>query len=104
VTTVTSAIKDHAPQAQEVYVCGGGSNNRALMQGIADHMGPLPVADSKALGLAPEWVEAAGFAWLASQTLAYHPVNTTLATGARHPVIAGAIYRIPFIGSRLSDR
>lgn len=100
VTTITCAIKDHAPQAQEVYVCGGGSNNRALMQGIADHMGPLPVADTKALGLAPEWVEAAGFAWLASQTLACSPVNTVLATGAQHPVIAGAIYRADGSGTR----
>jgi len=90
--TITDAIKHHATQTQEVYICGGGSNNRYLMQRLSDYLQPLPVADTTMLGLAPDWVEAVGFAWLASQALAGLAVNTTPITGARHAVICGAIY------------
>ncbi|HED13123.1 MAG TPA: anhydro-N-acetylmuramic acid kinase [Gammaproteobacteria bacterium] len=94
VVSITDALKRYAPQAREVYVCGGGSNNRTLLQRIANRMYPLSVTDTNALGLAPDWVEAAGFAWLACQTLVGHPVNTVPITGAQHAVIAGAVYRV----------
>ena len=58
---------------------------RALLPGI-------PLATTEALGLDPDWVEAAAFAWLAHQTLAGHAGNLPSVTGARHPVLLGGIY------------
>ncbi|MDH5259204.1 MAG: anhydro-N-acetylmuramic acid kinase, partial [Gammaproteobacteria bacterium] len=43
-------------------------------------------------GLDPDYVEAAAFAWFARQTLHNIPSNAPAVTGARHPVLLGAIY------------
>ena len=77
----------------EVFFCGGGVHNARLMEVIATELGlEAPLSTTAALGIDPDWVEAAAFAWLASQTLAHHPGNLTAVTGARRPVILGAIY------------
>jgi anhydro-N-acetylmuramic acid kinase len=44
-------------------------------------------------GLAPEHVEAAGFAWLAYRYLAGLPGNLPAVTGASREVPLGALYR-----------
>jgi anhydro-N-acetylmuramic acid kinase len=77
----------------EVYVCGGGACNRDLMQRLARRLQPRPLATTTALGIAPEWVEAAAFAWLAQQTLAGLPGNEPAVTGAERHCILGAIHR-----------
>ncbi|MFI4914775.1 MAG: anhydro-N-acetylmuramic acid kinase [Steroidobacterales bacterium] len=43
--------------------------------------------------MAPEHVEAAGFAWLAHQFLSGLPGNIPSVTGARHAVPLGGLYR-----------
>jgi len=78
----------------EVYICGGGAFNRALLARMQSLAPSIPVADTTSLGIAPQWVEAAAFAWLASQTLAGRPGNLRQATGARSEVILGAIYPV----------
>jgi anhydro-N-acetylmuramic acid kinase len=45
------------------------------------------------LGLAPDWVEAAAFAWLAHRTLEGQPGNLPSVTGAMRAVILGGIYK-----------
>lgn len=78
---------------EEVYVCGGGAHNRDLMDRLAK---VLPVgtalASTEALGIHPDWVEAATFAWLAQRTLAGLPGNAEAVTGASGPRVLGAIY------------
>jgi anhydro-N-acetylmuramic acid kinase len=37
-------------------------------------------------------MEAIAFAWLAQQTMALRPGNLPAVTGAKHPVVLGAIY------------
>ena len=44
------------------------------------------------VGIDPDWVEASAFAWLARQTLAGLPGNLPSVTGARRPVVLGAIH------------
>jgi anhydro-N-acetylmuramic acid kinase len=83
----------HLPDAQEVYVCGGGAHNRHLMGRLKTALGPIPTATTEALGLYPDWVEAAAFAWLAHRTLEGEPGNLPSVTGAHHPVILGGIYK-----------
>jgi anhydro-N-acetylmuramic acid kinase len=52
----------------------------------------LPIDTTTALGLDPDWVEAAAFAWLAQQTLAGKPGNLPNVTGARRAVVLGEIF------------
>ncbi|MGE0082298.1 MAG: anhydro-N-acetylmuramic acid kinase [Thiohalomonadaceae bacterium] len=91
--TLANAIRRHAPAAGEVVLSGGGAYNGYLRGRIAAHLTGIPVSTTERYGIAPEWVEAAAFAWLARQTLAAAPGNLPEVTGARRAVILGAIYR-----------
>lgn len=92
VHTIAAAVRAHAAAADEVYLCGGGAHNDALLECLQRELAPLPVATTAALGLDPDWVEAAAFAWLARQTLLHRPGNLPAVTGAARPAVLGAIY------------
>jgi len=91
-TSLADAVSRECGSAQELYVCGGGAHNGALMQRIRVHMSDVRVATTAALGIEPDWVEALAFAWLARQTLHHAPGNLPAVTGARGERILGAIY------------
>ncbi|MDZ7783060.1 MAG: anhydro-N-acetylmuramic acid kinase [Halioglobus sp.] len=90
--TVARALRDSDVAAGEIYVCGGGVHNLHLMQRLQSHVGGTPVASTDTLGLPPDWVEAAGFAWLARQRLAAQPGNEPRVTGAKGRRILGGVY------------
>lgn len=85
---------EKATAPQEIYICGGGAQNIELMRRLQMLFGDVAVADTSALGVHPDWVEATAFAWMAKQTLQGTPINTTALTGAAYPVILGGIYRV----------
>jgi len=90
--TVSDAIEEHAPATEEVFVCGGGSRNPLLMEGLRERLGGRRVASTAELGIDPGWVEAAAFAWLARRRLEGHSGNLPEATGARRAVVLGGVY------------
>lgn len=90
--TIAQAIREFLPQTQETYVCGGGAHNRVLMSALAENMSGMTVVTTDNLGLSPDWVEAAAFAWLAHQALERQPGNLPSVTGAKRAVILGGIY------------
>ncbi len=90
--TVTRAVDAYAPQTQEILVCGGGVHNPLLMQLLAMASPSRRVTTTLDFGLDPDWVEAVAFAWLAKRTLDGRPGNLPAVTGARHPVVLGAIH------------
>ena len=81
--------------ADDVYACGGGTRNRALMARLASLLAPATLASTTDLGLAAEAVEATAFAWLAARRLAGLPGNLPAVTGARGPRVLGALYSAP---------
>ncbi|MGH8662595.1 MAG: anhydro-N-acetylmuramic acid kinase [Burkholderiales bacterium] len=90
--TIARAVRTHAARAREVYVCGGGARNRALLSRLAAALPGKQVTTTAALGIEPEHVEALAFAWFARQTLRRRPGNLPAVTGARGPRVLGAIY------------
>ncbi|HEU5398777.1 MAG TPA: anhydro-N-acetylmuramic acid kinase [Gammaproteobacteria bacterium] len=86
-----TALK-HANRVRALYVCGGGAHNVQLMTRLAACMPEASVQSTEALGIHPDWVEAAGFAWLAHQTLEGKPGNLPSVTGAGKSTVLGAIY------------
>lgn len=92
IESIARAIENHAGSTEELFVCGGGAYNPVLMTGLRQRLNGIVVRSTETLGLNPSWVEATAFAWLAKQTLEGKPGNLPEATGARHPVILGAIY------------
>jgi anhydro-N-acetylmuramic acid kinase len=90
--SLCEAISRECSGAQELYVCGGGAHSSVLMQRIQALLPNLRVDTTAALGIAPDWVEALAFAWLARQALHHAPGNLPAVTGARGERILGAIY------------
>jgi anhydro-N-acetylmuramic acid kinase len=91
--TIAVGLRTLLPgEVDEVYVCGGGAYHPGIMASLSERMAPVPVHTTRALGLDPEWVEAAAFAWLASRTLNAQPGNLPTVTGARQAVILGGIW------------
>ncbi|TXH73291.1 anhydro-N-acetylmuramic acid kinase [Thiobacillus sp.] len=91
-TSLADAVNRECAGAHELYVCGGGAHNRALMKRISAHLPGIRVATTATLGIDPDWVEALAFAWLARQTLHHAPGNLPAVTGARGERVLGAIY------------
>jgi len=85
----------HSSGVAEVYACGGGVHNSALMAALRAELPALRIDTTAALGLDPDFVEAAGFAWLARARLAGLPGNLPSVTGARGPRALGALYSAP---------
>ena len=95
-TAVTIARGVQAPDGatpQSLYVCGGGAFNSDLLARLARALPATRVATTAVRGIAPEHVEAAGFAWLAHRYLSGAAGNIPSVTGARAPVPLGALYR-----------
>lgn len=92
VSTIAEAIQQYASDTHKIYVCGGGSKNKALMQRLSAELQPIAVDTTAAIGLDPQWVEAAAFAWLAEQTLKHKALDLRQVTGAHQPNILGAVY------------
>lgn len=91
-TTISDAICRYCGNPAEIFVCGGGARNDALMALLGEQARGWRVTTTDFLGLPAEWVEAAAFAWLARCTLRGETGNLPAVTGARGPRILGAIY------------
>ncbi|CAG0938516.1 Anhydro-N-acetylmuramic acid kinase [Candidatus Brocadiaceae bacterium] len=90
-STITDAIKQYAPNTDQVLICGGGIHNNYLLQLIEQQLN-CPVNSTELYGIHPDHVEAMAFAWLARQTLNHATGNLKEVTGAKHNVILGGIY------------
>ncbi|MDQ2075717.1 anhydro-N-acetylmuramic acid kinase [Marinimicrobium sp. ABcell2] len=74
------------------YLCGGGAYNLQLRRALETLLPKQRVTDTTELGIAPEWVEATAFAWLARQTNERKAGNLPEVTGAREALVLGGIY------------
>ena len=92
VETAVAAIERFAPRTQEIYLCGGGARNPLVASLIEGRAGPIRVDTTDTLGIHPDWVEAAAFAWLAMRTLAGQAGNAPTVTGASRETVLGGIY------------
>lgn len=90
--SIRHALENYVPRIQQLIVCGGGVHNRHLMTRLEGLNPEIQVASSEQFGLAPDWVEAVAFAWLARQTLTGQSGNLPEVTGAEKSVILGAIH------------
>jgi anhydro-N-acetylmuramic acid kinase len=91
--TIAEAILQYAPETSEILVCGGGTHNLSLMFRLQHLLAHCKVRSTEDHGMAPDWVEAVAFAWLAKQILEGLPGNLHEVTGASHPVVLGGVYK-----------
>lgn len=82
------------PEIRELFICGGGVHNTALMHAIQAALPEVKVQATDAAGISSDYLEAMLFAWLASQTLQQKPIDLRDITGSHAPVLLGAIYPV----------
>ncbi len=95
-SSIVDAILAHAPQADAVYICGGGAYNGFLMREITHLLRAggcqADLLSTQDLGVPPNQVEAIAFAWLARRCMLGLAGNLPQVTGAAGPRVLGAIY------------
>lgn len=90
--SIADALQGYCGRVDEIYLCGGGAHNgllKADLQGLVN----AKIANTDALGIGVDWVEAIAFAWLAKQCLDKKTANLPQVTGAKAARILGAIYQ-----------
>ncbi len=87
--SIADAIKEHAPAAKAVWLCGGGAFNRQLVARIAHHLPACKVGTTAERGVPELHVEALAFAWLAKQHVERKAINLSGVTGALRANILG---------------
>ncbi len=90
--SIAAAVYRDCPGTEEIYVCGGGAHNAALMARLRAALPASRIRQTDVLGIPADWMEAVAFAWLAQQRLHLRPANLPAVTGARHPCVLGSIY------------
>ncbi len=90
--SITRGLESAGLALEEVYICGGGAHNTDLMRRLYKSLLPARLETTLALGMDPDWVEAATFAWLAWRSLEGLAGNAPTVTGAAGPRILGGIY------------
>jgi len=90
--SIANDLKQHAPEAKQLWVCGGGAFNGHLMARLQVHAPGVQVASTEAHGLPPLQVEAAAFAWLAAKAMKRETGSLESVTGARGARVLGAIF------------
>ena len=95
--TVADMLAREIPKTERLLVCGGGVYNKDLMARLESAVArrlnrSVAVVSSEALGVLPEHVEAAAFAWLGHCFLHRRAGNSVSVTGARGARVLGALY------------
>ncbi|NCY24603.1 MAG: anhydro-N-acetylmuramic acid kinase [Alphaproteobacteria bacterium] len=82
-------------EVDEIYLCGGGTANSALVNALAAACAPIPLDLTDRLHLPAQAVEAAAFAWLARERLLLGRAGRPAVTGARGERVLGAVWPAP---------
>lgn len=93
--TIVNALADINCDVSDVILCGGGALNTYLVSRIqraCEQAGIVKPSTSRVLGVEPQWVECACFAWLAQQHVHRRSVDLRKITGATQVSIPGAYY------------
>lgn len=90
--SIADALRHYCGKVDEIYLCGGGAHNSLLKTDLQTLLNAR-IANTDALGIGIDWVEAIAFAWLAKQCLDKKTANLPQVTGAKAGRILGAIYQ-----------
>lgn len=88
--SVANAVIQLPQQPEVIYCCGGGAHNQTLLTALATLLPTTAISTTATLGIDPDFVEAALFAWLAKKNLDGEPVDMGPVTGAAKPRILGS--------------
>ncbi len=90
--TIASAISELPVLPANCFVCGGGARNRYLVERLQHLLPRCVVQTTEALGMNPDYIEAAAFVWLARERLKLRPGNIPAVTHAQRATVLGGVY------------
>ena len=90
--TIADAISALPEAAANCYVCGGGAHNDYLLERLRQRLPDSDIQTTAALGIEPDFVEAAAFAWLARERIGLRAGNIPEITRAQRETLLGGIY------------
>jgi len=88
---LADAVKSTAPPRARVLVSGGGAENPAILRELQERLPQHRVERSDSMNLPADSKEAVAFAILGYETLRARAANVARVTGAKGPVVLGAI-------------
>jgi anhydro-N-acetylmuramic acid kinase len=88
---LADAIKSTAPARARVLISGGGAENPAILRELQQRLPEHRVERSDSMNLPADSKEAVAFAILGYETLRARAANVARVTGAKGPVVLGAI-------------
>ena len=89
--TINEAIQKFCSNFDEIYVCGGGSKNKFLIERL-EKITRININTTDKLKIPSQQVEAIAFAWLAKKCIQKQYNNSPSITGSSGPRILGAIH------------
>lgn len=90
--STAQALRATLPACRRLLLCGGGIHNPSLLGALAEALPGVLLESTARYGLAPDFVEAAAFAWLARQCLLQRPGALASVTGASADRVLGAVH------------
>ncbi len=88
--SISNSLKQ-VGDVEEIFVCGGGAFNQQLLDSLSLLCG-RNILSTDMLGLHPQWVEGAAFAWLAWAFKQKIAGNLPAVTGATKSCVLGAYF------------
>lgn len=79
-------------EIKRLIVCGGGAQNKFLMEKLSNKLKNIKVTKSDELGINSNFLEAIAFAWLAYKRVNHQAIDLSSITGSSKPTILGAIH------------
>ncbi|MGH1538375.1 MAG: anhydro-N-acetylmuramic acid kinase [Gammaproteobacteria bacterium] len=90
--SVADSIKTWCPESKKILLCGGGSENKFLVQQLKQTLEDKTIQNTNDYGIPTNWMEAMAFAWLAKQHIEHKPGNIPSVTGADKAVKLGELF------------
>tara|TARA_B100001769_G_scaffold275303_1_gene277011 strand:+ start:6172 stop:7263 length:1092 start_codon:yes stop_codon:yes gene_type:complete len=91
VVSISDAVKKYCSNIDEIYICGGGSQNKFLIERLESII-DINVNTTDKLNIPAQQVEAIAFAWLAEKCLNKEYNNSPSITGSKGYRILGVIH------------
>ena len=91
VVTINESIRKFCSSVDEIYICGGGSKNKFLVERLEVITG-VTINTTDKLNIPSQQVEAIAFAWLAKKCIKKQFNNSPTITGSSGPRILGTIH------------
>jgi len=91
VCAIAEFMTKFAPRVKEIFLCGGGAHNKAILNRLALLLPKVKVPTTAELMYDPDYLEALLWGYLAWCYIKRQPVSARYFTGAKRPYIPGKL-------------